>query len=349
MERNELLKKLEPYKNYVDTVWFRFYPVYRFYHKKVKKSIYKALCSLDGYERAVIHARDEPMGAILMELKREGIINNPILTEFRASGTIEMPYYLTHASIKRKILSWFMNDYFKHTDNVMFDQSPLKGVAVTSISPTINAYFKEKYPTTWMPFYWNPNVAGDVFIFSAEKRQEVRRKLGFADNDVIVICSTGGNGRWQQDYMAIPYLLKAGFKVINLTKHQVNIPGVVTMIVPFNEMPAMLSAADAAILWRERTMLNQSASPSKFSEFAAMGLCVIHNKSVDVAAEYIKETGNGFLVDEMTEINAELCNQVKLKMKDREMIATVGREFFGIEKVASTYISAYKDVESSNN
>ena len=199
-----------------------------------------------------------------------------------------------------------------------------------------------------MPAYWNPNVAGEIFQFSAEKRHRIRTKFGFKDDEVVVICSTGGGGHWQQDYLAIPYLIKAGFRVINLSKFEVDIPGVITMTVPFKDMPAMLSAADAAILWRERTMLNITASPSKFSEFAAMGLCVIHNKSVDVATNYIRQTGNGFLVDDMSEINENLLYLIREKMMIRSKVAQDGQRVFGIENIAMAYQNAYSFIKRSN-
>lgn len=348
-EKVALLEKFEPYREYVNPNWFVFYPCYRFFHSKIKASILAALQRLDGWQDAVIHARDEPMGAVLMELKREGMINNPILSEFRSSGTIEMPFYVNHASFKRRILSLIMLRYFKYTDKTMFKEPYVKGVAVTSISPTINSYFRKLFPSTRMPFYYNPNVAGDIFAFSNEKRIETRKKMGFKDDDVVVVCSTGGGSIWQQDHLVIPYLVKSGFKVVNLSKFNVDIPGVITMKVPFKEMPAMLSAADAAILWRERTMLNFSASPTKFSEFVAMGLCVIHNKSVDVATEYIKSTGNGMLVDDVNEIDAEMLNLLRKKSAERERVSQEGRHTFGMEQVANTYLKVYKDLSIMNN
>ncbi len=347
-ELNALKAKSAPYNEYFEPVWYRNYPCYGFFHSRTKKSICRALYSIDGFRDAVIHARDEHIGEMLMELKTEGKINNPVLSEFRGAGSIEMRYRINKMSFSRKVLSWLTLKYFERVEDGIFSRPDVRGCAVSSVSPTINDYFKERYPSTQMPTYWNPNVAGEIFQFSPEMRQEMRSKLGFKDEDVIVICSTGGGGRWQQDYLAIPYLIKAGFKVINLSKFEVDIPGVITMTVPFNEMPAMLSAADAAILWRERTMLNISASPSKFSEFAAMGLCVIHNKSVDVATNYIRQSDNGFLVDDMSEINEEILSEIRKKMLIRSNVSEDGAKVFGIENVAKVYQSAYKLISSNN-
>lgn len=347
-ELNALKSKSSPYSEYFIPVWYRSYPCYGCFHKKTKKSIFKALCTIEDFQNAIIHARDEHIGEMLMELKSEGKISNPVLSEFRGAGSIEMRYRINKMSFSRKVLSWLMLKYFERVEYGIFRRQDIRGCAVSSVSPTINNYFKERYPSTQIPTYWNPNVAGEIFQFSFEKRRGMRSKLGFTDEDVVVICSTGGGGRWQQDYLAIPFLIKAGFKVINLSKFEVNIPGVITMTVPFKEMPAMLSAADAAILWRERTMLNISASPSKFSEFAAMGLCVIHNKSVDVATNYIRQSGNGFLVDDMSEINEGTLSEIRKKMLIRSNVSEDGAKVFGIENVAKVYQSAYELIISNN-
>lgn len=347
-ERHSLITKSTPYNKYFQPVWYRNYPCYGFFHLITKKNICKALYSIEGFQDAIIHARDEHIGEMLMELKTEGRISNPVLCEFRGVGSIEMSYRINKMSFTRKVLSWLTLKYFERIEDGIFKRSDVSGCAVSSVSPTINAYFKNKYPSSQMPTLWNPNVAGEIFQFSVESRREMRSKLGFEDEDVIVVCSTGGGGQWQQDYLVIPYLIKAGFKVINLSKFKVEIPGVITMTVPFREMPAMLSAADSAVLWRERTMLNISASPSKFSEFATMGLCVIHNKSVDVATNYIRQSGNGFLLDDMSEINADLRTAIRGKMSIRSKIAQDGFRLFGIENVAMVYQNAYMHIKSNN-
>ncbi len=346
-EKEALKKKHEPYLQYFNPIWFRYYPCYRFFHNRIKRSIYNALNSQKGYEKAVIHARDEPMGAVLCQLKMEGKIRNPVLSEFRASGTIEMPYYIRKAGLKRKILSLFMKSYFVYGEKLLFN-THFKDVIVSSVSPTINNYFKNKYPLSTIKYIWCPNVAGNVFIYSNEDRDRIRKELGFNKDDTVVICATGSNARWQLDYKVVPYLVQLGCKIINLSKFKLEMDGVVTMMVPFQQMPAMLSAADAAVLWREKTMLNISASPSKLSEFAAMGLSIIHNGSVDVAIKYIKDTGNGFLLNDTTDINENMIKAVVEKKNNRQKIAEDGRSIFGIEKVASDYIKTYNELSDKS-
>jgi len=52
-----------------------------------------------------------------------------------------------------------------------------------------------------------------------------------------------------------------------------------------SEMPLYLNSADAAIIWRDKSIVNKVASPVKFSEFICCGLPIIANYSVDMIGE----------------------------------------------------------------
>ena len=114
----------------------------------------------------------------------------------------------------------------------------------------------------------------------------------------------------------------------------------ISTIVPFSQMPAMLSAADIAVLWRDDTFINQSASPSKFSEFAAMGLYVIHNGSVAVATQYLKESGAGLIVRDM----AEICNLPSLQYLHNHRAKWIadGKKAFGVMEIGCSLLRCLK-------
>ena len=62
-------------------------------------------------------------------------------------------------------------------------------------------------------------------------------------------------------------------------------------------MPKYLNAADAAIIWRDKSIVNKVASPVKFSEYVCCGLPVIANKTVDMINNYILKNDCGLLTD----------------------------------------------------
>ena len=186
---------------------------------------------------------------------------------------------------------------------------------------------------------FNPNIAGERFIYSPSKRIELRRKFGFKGDDVVAICATGGNSVWQKDRLMVNNLVKKGVKVINLSKVTLDLDNVVSKTVPFSEMPDYLSAADIAILWRDDTFMNNSASPSKFSEFACMGLYVIHNSSVVVATKHIVDTGAGILLKSVDD-DFELGN-IGFYSKMRSYWIEKGKHTFGIEYIGNSYLGIY--------
>ena len=109
---------------------------------------------------------------------------------------------------------------------------------------------------------------------------------------------------------------------------------------PFQDVPKYLSAADIGILWRDRTFINYSASPSKLSEFAASGLFIINNGSVNIAEEYIEKSGAGLIIEDMHDLNS---NQIELiKQQNRIKNAISGQKIFGVEAIGSSYLNYYE-------
>lgn len=129
--------------------------------------------------------------------------------------------------------------------------------------------------------------------FSVSYRNEIRNRYDIKDNELLAICLSGGDSLWQQDKSNIDTLISKGIRVISLSKKVFDNEKCISLFVPFQDVPKYLSAADIGILWRDRTFINYSASPSKLSEFAASGLFIIHNGSVNIAEEYIENMAQG--------------------------------------------------------
>ena len=176
--------------------------------------------------------------------------------------------------------------------------------------------------------------------FSVSYRNEIRNRYDIKDNELLAICLSGGDSLWLQDKSNIDTLISKGIRVISLSKKVFDNEKCISLFVPFQDVPKYLSAADIGILWRDRTFINYSASPSKLSEFAASGLFIIHNGSVNIAEEYIEKYGAGVIIEDMSNLNT---NQIELiKQQNRIKNAISGQNMFGVNAIGNSYINLYK-------
>ncbi len=187
----------------------------------------------------------------------------------------------------------------------------------------------------------NPCLAGKSFIYSIEQREKLRNILGVKENEKLLVFSSGGESLWQNNQEIIKIANK-GFKVLNLSKVIVNHTNVITKYVKYDEVSDYMSAANVALIFREKNIVNKVASPVKFSEYLCSGLPVISNKNVDVIKQCIENTGFGLLIDSMDEITLEVLD--KLCALSRDKISEYGRKYFGIESVAEGYLKIYNEM-----
>ena len=329
----------------IKTIWFKSYHSYAIYYNKWIDSAYTALKEVGDLKDVVLHIRGEHTGYLVKRMMQKYNLNIPMLIDVRGVVLEELKYVTSLSKgLKKKILlriqKWDFNKCYRR----LFKKDEMK-IKISSVSPLINDYLKKNYPNCNYEMLFHPNIAGRQFEYSAEERSRIRKELGFSDKDIVAICSTAGNAVWQKDYLIVEHLSKMGIKVINLSKNKLGLENVTTMTVKFTDMPAYLSAADIAVLWRDDTFMNNSASPSKFSEFAAMGLYVIHNNSVANAINHISKSGSGILVNDINKIKG-LPTAEEFARNRKEWIKC-GKEQFGIEMLGKSYIETYRKLIKS--
>lgn len=340
-ERLALEAKLNRHKA-LNVVWFKSKPTYKFEERKVVRKVFKKLISIPNYKNAVVHVRGEHMGYILKQVLIKYGLSIPVLIDIRAVVYEELKYKVLNKSGVRKVLSKIQEKYYEYFYLRLFS-SDLLPIVITSVSPLINEYISKHYPECRYKMVCHPNIAGSQFVFTPEGRDEIRKKYGFSDNDIVVICASNGGSIWQKDTQVISYMLKKGYKVINLSPKAFDMDGCVTTLISFSDMPKYLSAADVAILWRDDTFMNNSASPSKFSEFASMGLYVVHNASVAVATKFITENHAGVLCKEPMDIPIDE-DAVMTQRKERY---DVGQRAFAVSDLGQSYINTYRNMKSN--
>lgn len=328
-------------------VWYRSEPCYLPFVEIHTTHLRKAILSCSNLQNAVIHVRGEETGFYVKKILNQSKLNVPILIDIRGVVYEEVKYRINNLNFIKGFRFRCQKSYFSYIYNRLF-QHDQTNIAISSVSPLINNYLETHFPQCRYRKFFHPNIAGVNFKYTEEGRIKIRKKYGIKNDAPLAICSTNGNGLWQKDYLVIRHLIEKGVKVLNLSKYDPHIPGCITTKASFAEMPEYLSAADFAVLWRDDTFMNNSASPSKFSEFAVMGLCVIHNKSVEVATKYILLSKAGFLVNQLSDIDNLTFNVNEIRRKRTEFIMN-GRKQFSIEALGPSYIKIYENLLANKN
>ena len=117
--------------------------------------------------------------------------------------------------------------------------------------------------------------------------------------------------------------------------HRPLIKNVINKFVDYREVSSYLNAADIAILWRDKSIVNEVASPVKFSEYICCGLPVISNDSVNMITDYVKKSLFGLLLNDLNELNQEKVKE--LRLLNRQEIASKGEKWLGIENITNGY------------
>lgn len=341
-EKKEILSTKLVLHPQIDVIWVRLKYQIPINENHNIKLILNALKNATDSNETVIHVRGGYGSFLTKKAVERGKLSNPILIDVRGIEYEEVKSTLPNVGLLKRMYYYTELLYIKHIYKYLFRDDSMP-IAITSVSPLINDYLTKYYPNCSYPKLYHPNIAGKQFVYTENGRKEIRERLGISEDDKVVICSSNGGDFYQKDHMVIGTLIENGYKVVNLSKHDIGISGCITTTAPFADMPKYLSAADIAILWRDDIFMNNSASPSKFSEFAAMGLYVIHNDTVSVASEYIKSSNAGILVREVGEIVSAI--DIKSVENNRHQRIENGNKAFGIEGLGQSYIDAYNQIK----
>jgi hypothetical protein len=330
-EKNVLKRKLNGFKSKI--VWFKAWPGYTVFQYFAFSSISKVLDQLTLDDETIIHVRAELYGAIIHQYLCKKKIDIKFLVDLRGITFEEVDkYYLHNFLLKRNKILLFKKAYRKIDGTI----------PITVVSEAFKEYLIKQHGFSEQNICVHPNIAGEQFTFNQKLRQKIRKELGLYKNDIVAICSSSGANAWQKDKDVIMQIIALKIKVINLSSSQQEMPGVINKFVSFKSMPGYLAAADIAILWRDNNVVNEVASPSKFSEFAAMGLWVIHNDTVRIVADFIRQNNAGIIVKSINEITEKQISS--FYSYDRQYYSTIGRKIFGVENIAKSYIMHYSKI-----
>lgn len=155
-------------------------------------------------------------------------------------------------------------------------------------------------------------VDADWFRGFQDRRVEIRESLGVGERDVLLVYAGGLN-----PYQMLPEMLRVweGLRelpyvrfLLLLARQQPTggdrpeltgvseIPGLVTLSVPRDQVPGYLAASDVGFLLRQEHPLNRVASPVKFGEYLSSGLAIVSSPGIGDISRIVAEHDLGILV-----------------------------------------------------
>lgn len=315
---------------------FKQFPNYHFFRGKQKKELKKVLSNFLG-DNTIIHTRGESLFQVLRPIINDS--NTSILGDIRGAVYEETLLYDKLKPVFQQL------KLYQHKNNLRNLKNNID--YVSCVSNKMKAYIIDRTSMEHDKIYVNHCISGENFKFSESIRKEYRKKLNIDDQEVLFLFSTGGDSNWQNTEEIVNRISKKGFKILNLSKRNIDNENVINLFVPYHEVSRYLNAVDVAIIWRKNDIVNDVASPVKFSEYVSSGLPVIANDGVDLISSYIEKTKHGKIIENFNEINATIVEE--LKSVDRIEISLTAQKIFSANTIVDQYLSLYQNMYKTNH
>ena len=319
----------------INIIFYRSYPNYPVFNYLNSKSINKSVNSLNiNINEVIFHTRGEMTARHLSKVLPQKY-HNKIIPDIRGANVEEIEEFSGLNKISRIL---------KIINNKRAVRSLKIFRKISVVSDSLKEYLINNHMIDSSSIVTTPCLSGSFFRFDRSDRERIRRDLNLSNEDLLIVFSSGGTAKWQNNN-ALTLIADKGLKVLNLSKVKIEHKNVINKFVSYQDIPAYLSASDAAIIWRDKSIVNKVASPVKFSEYVCCGLPVIANDSVDMIKEYISKNSCGILLTDLNDVDMNILKE--LRQKDRLSIAESGRSSFGIDEIVQKYINIYSEISNS--
>lgn len=329
------VKKIEGLNPRIKLLTFKTFPMYPFFNMLTKKSLFNLFQKNNINHEYIIHTRIEFLGMLTTEAyyKLNSKLPN-LLIDIRGAIIEEVMIY----GRIHNILKYLKLFNYKYKINKILKNTKF----INTVSNELKSYIIKKYDINQKTIFVIPTVAGPTFSYNKKKRKEIRTLLKIEENEILFVFSSGSEQAWQNDNEIVDILISKGHKILMLTKKIYDNPNIISKFVPYEEVNDYLNAADIGIIIRDNNIVNNVASPIKFSEYISSGLPVISNNSVNCINEIMKKNNCG-IIKELKQLNNEDID--KLLFLNREKISQVGNSIFGISIIVDKYIKIYNCIE----
>jgi hypothetical protein len=313
----------------IEIIFFISYPNYPFFNYLNRKSIYTALQNQSiNYREVIFHTRGEMIAWHLSKILGSEYHAN-IVPDIRGASVEEIGDFNNFNKIIKSLKVNISKKAIKNLNQFNY---------ISVVSYALKKYLITEYNINHEKIFITPCLAGTAFRFYEYKREEIRNELNLDMDDVLIVFSSGGTANWQ-NHDILYTLAEKGLKILNLSKKEISHKNIFNKFVSYSEMPLYLNAADAAIIWLDKNIVNKVASPVKFSESICCGLPIIANYSVYMISEYLTKHNCGLLIDNLGNIDLQTIKD--LAQKNRNKISEEGILNFGVDTIVNQYFRTY--------
>ena len=289
----------------------------------------------------IVHCRVYPSTLIALKTRKKDKLDYKII--FDARGVYPEQILERSSGIVGKL----RYHYWKHLEKQMLKESDL----TTGVTTTFVSHFKKIHPSANLKY-----IPCCVKLDNDIPRNEIlelRKNLEFSNSEIIAVYS----GNLSAKYSSVNYIAEIfsnlynnenKFRFLILTKS--NTEKLESLLKDKNlldktnilnlkpqEVPIYLSICNIGVLFREKSIVNEVAMPTKFAEYLSCGLPVIVSESIKGVAEIVKEKELG-IVQDNSDITPE--NVKKLLSINSEKCREVSK-LFSIQAVARQYYDEY--------
>lgn len=112
----------------------------------------------------------------------------------------------------------------------------------------------------------------------------------------------------------------------------------------YSDLNKYYNMADFGLLLRPKSLINQVASPTKFSEYMLCGLpCVISDNVGDFSG-YIKTNNYGLVIPDLNKLNELNYSLTNADYNKRKKISAEAKKYFSKQSYIKEYIQFYKSI-----
>jgi hypothetical protein len=229
------------------------------------------------------------------------------------------------------------------------------------VSNVLKKYLSNSYTVQNDKFVDYPCLAdSNKFFYNSSVRKKFREKLGYSDSDIVILYAGGINSKWHMSNFIFEFFnessiqnenfkflfLSADLNAIESTLEQYPIlrKHCTFLKVENSEVSNYLNASDYGTLFREDTVMNNVASPTKFAEYMLCGLPTIISENVGDYSNYVVENNLGFIITKNQMSNIKLFNMDYLsKAKfDRTNIAKMEINKFSKDSIINILLTVFQ-------
>ncbi len=303
----------------------------------------------------IIHCRAQVCGYLgVMAKKALPKAQIKVITDVRGAAIEEMAY-----EAKKPLAKALLPLRIAQLRSV--EKTSVTGAdAIFAVSFPLMDYLAQKYPLP--PVRKVIPTCANVALFSsgAKYRDEMRKALGL--NGRFTVVYSGSLASWHlPDRIAGVFMdvkkVRPDSVFLVVTKDTTTAEkalknaglGEKDFIIrssQYTEVPKYLSAADLALLVRDRSIVNAVACPTKFAEYLSAGLAVAVSSGIGDTEKIVRERRLGIIID--GGITAEAIDALVSDSGLKQRAVETAKEIFDLESGIKSIVAAYEELLGKN-